>query len=159
MDHLANRHKGEFLYKIEQATGEYINSLGYELVEASFSKTKGALIVRFLIDKPTGGISIEECSRLNKGLSELLERENIIEGRYVLEVSSPGVDRPLIAENDFLRVLGRRVRIYLREPLKKKWEIEGIVQEVKKECVFVRQGNQVMDIPLLNIKKAKQEIL
>jgi ribosome maturation factor RimP len=129
------------------------------MAEVNFSKTKRGLILRFLVDKPTGGISLQECGMLNERLSELLDKENMIEGSYVLEVSSPGVDRPLYSEKDFLRVWGRRVKIFFNEPVDKKLEIEGVVDEVKDAVVFLRQGGQIIKIPLDKIKKAKQVII
>lgn len=129
------------------------------MADVNFSKTKRGLILRFLVDKPTGGISLQECGRLNERLSELLDTENMIEGSYALEVSSPGVDRPLYSEKDFLRVCGRRVKIFFNEPVDKKLEIEGVVDEVKDTVVFLRQGGRIIKIPLDKIKKAKQVII
>ena len=151
--------KEGFLHKIEHATALCVHTLGYEMMEVNFSKTKRGLILRFLIDKPTGGISLQECGMLNERLSELLDKENMIEGSYVLEVSSPGVDRPLYSEKDFLRVCGRRVNIFFNEPVDKKLEIEGVVDEIKGSVVFLRQGGQIIKIPLDKIKKAKQVII
>lgn len=158
MDQLRPRHKDELLSKIEQAAGEYIKGSGYDLVEASFSKAKRGLSVRFLIDKPAGGISLEECSKLNEGLSEVLDRENIIEGSYMLEVSSPGVDRPLATEKDFLRVLGRWVRVFLQEPVRGRMDWEGIVDKVQDNFLFLRTDRNIETIALPKIKKAKQVI-
>ena len=148
----------ELLDKIKQAACGCVTALGYEMVDLNFSKTKSGLIVRFLVDKPTGGITVEECSLLNERLGEALDNENIIEGGYTLEVSSPGVDRPLRTEKDFIRAIKRQVRIFLNEPMKGKWEIEARITEVKDGVVSVYCQDTLMNIPLNKIKKAKQVI-
>lgn len=149
----------EILEKIKGATLGAIKDAGYEMVEVTLRKVSGALTLRFLIDKPNGGISIAECAALNERLSRLLDTENILEERYVLEVSSPGIDRPLINEKDFLRVLGRPIRVFLKEPLKEKIEYAGALESVKDNFLFLNTEKATLKIPLDKIKKAKQVII
>ena len=91
----------ELLDKIKQVVQGYIEGLGYELVDPSLSKTRGNITLRILTDKPRGGISLKECADLNQGLSAILDRENTLEESCVIEVSSPGIDRPLASRKDF----------------------------------------------------------
>ena len=146
----------ELIDNLRQITREYIGNLGLELVDLSLFKTQGRLIMRFLVDKPTGGITLSECALLNEGLSGLLDAEELIDEGYVLEVSSPGVDRALTKKNDFLRASGRRVRIFLGEPIEKKTEIDGIINEVGDDFLSLKTDAAIVKIPFNKIKKAKQ---
>lgn len=148
----------EILEKLRQAASCCIQGLGYELVDLTLSRSQGALVLKFLVDRPDGGISIAECASLNEQLGILLEKENILEERYVLEVSSPGVDRPLVNEKDFWRALGRWVRVFLNEPIKGKMEMEGIIDKVEDKFLFLKTGKVAERIPLSGIRKAKQVI-
>ena len=148
----------DILHKIKELAVVPLEAMGYEVVALNFSKTKGGLIIRFLVDKAKGGISLFECGKLNKYIGELLDGDAILEGKYSLEVSSPGIDRPLDTEKDFLRARGRRVKFFLHEPIGGKLEIEAVVDKVENGVVFIKQNNQIGKISLTNIKKAKQVI-
>ncbi|OGW99262.1 MAG: hypothetical protein A2062_06570, partial [Omnitrophica WOR_2 bacterium GWA2_44_7] len=148
----------DILHKIKELAVVPLEAMGYEVVALNFSKTKGGLIIRFLVDKAKGGISLFECGKLNKYIGELLDGDAILEGKYSLEVSSPGIDRPLDTEKDFLRARGRRVKFFLHEPIGGKLEIEAVVDKVENSVVFIKQNNQIGKISLTNIKKAKQVI-
>ena len=156
----------ELLDKIKQVVQGYIEGLGYELVDLSLSKIRGDINLRVLTDKPRGGISLKECADLNLGLSAILDRENTLGEGYVLEVSSPGIDRPLTSRKDFLRAGERQIRVVLSEPIEGKHEITGIITKVEDDYLFLDSGKKIIDgecsrtikIPLNKIKKAKQVI-
>ena len=174
----------ELLEKIRPAAQGYLEGLSYELVDLSLSKAKGRIILRLLADKPRGGISFKECADLNQGLSAILDRENTLEKSYVLEVSSPGVDRPLVSRKDFLRAQGRQIRVGFSEPFEGKRELTGIISKVEDDFLFLDSGektihgerpstslrtalsersesngrSRTIKIPLHKIKKAKQVI-
>ncbi|MEK6567678.1 MAG: ribosome maturation factor RimP [Candidatus Omnitrophota bacterium] len=157
----------ELLDKTKQVVQDYIEDLGYELVDLSLSKTRGNMTLKVLTDKPRGGISLKECADLNQGLSAILDRENTLGESYVLEVSSPGIDRPLTSRKDFLRAQARQIRVVLSEPIEGKYEITGIITKVEDDYLFLDSGEpKIIDgergrtirIPLNKIKKAKQLI-
>lgn len=156
----------ELLEKIRLTAQGYLEGLSYELVDLSLAKANGRITLRLLTDRPRGGISLKECADLNQGLSAILDRENTLEENYVLEVSSPGVDRPLASRKDFLRTQGRQVRVVLNEPFEGKREIIGIISKVENDSLFFNLGEKTVDgstartikIPLNKIKKAKQVI-
>jgi ribosome maturation factor RimP len=129
-----------------------------ELVELRFIRAPRGSILRLLVDKQEGGINIDECSRLNQRISDLLDAEDIIKNRYILEVSSPGLDRLLKTKSDFLRCINRRLRFFLKGPINGKVELEGIIKEVKDDGVAVDTGELVVEIPLAQINMAKQII-
>lgn len=146
----------ELKNKIKQTAESFIASLGYELVDLKLFKAAGVLNLKFLVDKPTGGISINECAKLNGGLSGLLDKENILEENFLLEVSSPGLDRTLLTARDFLKVIGKSVSIFLKEPVNSKTEIEAVVRKVEDNFLFLNLGDRIEKIDLNNIKKARQ---
>ena len=86
--------------------------MGFEVIEVRYAKENGDWYLRVYIDK-RGGIMIDDCERLSKEYSDALDREDFIAGSYILEVSSPGLDRPLKTEADFRRYEGERVDIVM----------------------------------------------
>ena len=116
------------------------------------------LFLRILADRPEGGINLAECSRLNKEIGLALDEKDLLPGRYILEVSSPGIDRPLETKEDFLRCLNKMVRVFLGEALENKTEIEGLIQAIKDDYLVVDADGRNIEIPLAKITKAKQVI-
>jgi ribosome maturation factor RimP len=127
-----------------------------ELVELDLVRTSGQVIVRLFVDKIEGGISLDECALINKRLGDILDEQNIIADRYILEVSSPGLDRPLKTKNDFRRCTNKKVKFFLREPIKGKVEWDGAIINVTDDEVSAQIAGDVVQIPLAKINKAKQ---
>lgn len=87
-----------------------LDSMGIELVEIEYRKEGQGMVLRLYIDKP-GGITLDDCTDVSRELSEILDVEEVIHCHYSLEVSSPGLNRPLKKEADYLRFTGRLVKI------------------------------------------------
>lgn len=154
-----NNYSEEILEKLREISAPLIDGAGFEIVDLRLIRANRRFILRFLVDKPKGGISLEECSRLNGEIGRVLDERDILGGEsYVLEVSSPGVDRALLTPKDFLRVSGRRARFFLNGPIEGKLELEGLVEEVKEDYLFLRQDEKTIKLSLTKIKKAKQVI-
>lgn len=151
--------KQVFIEELRGIIGGYIEARGLELVELIYRYEGKNLFLRILTDKPGGGITIDECAELNTRIGALLDENGpLAQQRYILEVSSPGLDRPLAKKSDFLRCIGREARFFLSEPLNGRPEYEGQIVRVDDSAVYVDIGASVMDIPLGKIKKAKQII-
>src|SRR3972149_1144619 len=99
-------------------------SLGMELVEVDFASGGGHSVLRIFVDKAEG-LSVEDCKRMSREVEARLDAEDFIPTRYHLEVSRPGLDRPLRKPGDFKRYAGRRVRIRLRSPQGKPRNLSG----------------------------------
>jgi len=110
--------------KIEHLILPLIEADNMELVEVECLKMKSRWLVRVYVDK-AGGITIDDCSNLSRQIGDVLDVHDTPPGSYTLEVSSPGLDRPLVKEDDFLKVLGRMVRIRLREKVEGSKNIKG----------------------------------
>ena len=87
-------------------------------------------MLRLLVDKIYGGITLDECARLNEKICDVIQTEGIIKQRYILEVSSPGIDRFLLTREDFSRCLNRKVRIFFNQCRDGKYEISGTIISV-----------------------------
>ncbi len=127
-----------------------------ELVEINFIRARPRPILKILADKLEGRISLDECAALNKVISDLLDAQDIIGSGYVLEISSPGLDRPLEAERDFLCCVNREVKFFLNEPISGKVELEGKIIKVTAEAVYIDSERGVLEIPFSKINKARQ---
>ncbi|MFH0762649.1 MAG: ribosome maturation factor RimP [Candidatus Omnitrophota bacterium] len=134
----------------------FLRAKGVDLVEIICRYEGRDLVVRILLDYPGGGITLGECTALNKEISLMLEEKYVSEERYALEVSSPGLDRPLKSKNDFLRCRNKRVRVFLSDLINGKLEWEGLIDKVDEQAVYVKRGEEVIEIPLCKINKAKQ---
>lgn len=106
----------------------------FELVDVEFVKEAGTWYLRAYIDKP-GGITIDDCEVISRALSDQLDAKNFIEESYILEVSSPGLGRPLKKEKDFIRSQGESVEVKLFRALDGQKEFTGILKEWDKETV------------------------
>jgi len=148
----------ELYKKSQEIFNSYLNNLGFELVELRIFWAQGLFNIRLLTDKPRGGISMDEVVNLNRQLRELLEKEDIFKEAFVLEVCSPGADRSLVSKRDFLKVYGRRLRVFLKEPLNLKIELEGVVEEASDDFLFLTVEGNTEKVPLNIINKGKQII-
>ena len=145
--------------QLNELIEEFLKSQGLELVEVIYRQEGRTHVLRIFADRPEGGITLEECSLLNREIGRMLEEKNILQEEYLLEVSSPGIDRPLRTQKDFARCINRRARFFLSEPVNGKIEWEGLIVQVGAEAVSLDlSGTGRVEIPLSKINKAKQEI-
>ncbi|MCR5527840.1 MAG: ribosome maturation factor RimP [Saccharofermentans sp.] len=117
-----------------------IEENNFELVDVEWVKEGPNWYLRAYIDKE-GGITIDDCELVSKALEEKLDKEDFISEAYVLEVSSPGLDRPLKKEKDFARSIGKEVEIHFYKPVDKIKEIYGILESYDQESVTIEDEN------------------
>lgn len=144
--------------ELRRTVEDFLKTQNLDLVDLIYRYEGRGLVLRVLVDIPEGGISIGDCASLNKALSAFLDEKNILQQNYILEVSSPGLDRPLKTKQDFSRCLNRKARFFLREPIEGKLEHAGIISRVEDETVYVDIGRRIIEIQLSKITKGKQEI-
>jgi ribosome maturation factor RimP len=143
---------------LEQVVGEYLRPKGIELVELQYRTQGRNISLRILVDNPEGGISLDECASLSYELGNIFEQNNIIQQRYILEVSSPGLDRPLHNKRDFERCLNKNVKFFLNGQISGKIEWDGVIKQVNEVFVIIDTTKAVLELPLDKIHKAKQII-
>ena len=144
--------------ELKNIIADYLKIQGLDLIDLIYRYEGKDLILRILVDKPQGGITLEECAQLNKQIGNILDEKDILQTRYVLEVSSPGLDRRLKTKSDFNRCINRRVRFFLNEAIGGKMECEGIINKVEDDAVCIDSDGKIIEIPLLKIITAKQVI-
>lgn len=137
----------------------FLKNEGLELVELIYRFEGRDLFLRVLTDTPEGGITLGECARLNKEIGFMLEEKEAIKEKYTLEISSPGLDRPLKTRNDFARCVNRQIKFFLRVPVNGKLEWDGVIQRVEEDCVYIDAKGMMLAIPIAHIIKAKQILI
>lgn len=128
-----------------------LDDLGYELVEVQFRREAHGQVLRVVIFRPEG-IGVDDCARVSREVSHLLDVEELIEQAFHLEVSSPGLDRPLKTSRDFLRYSGSRVHVLLADGT---GEVTGMIAGADAEQVVLEMVAGRREIPLALVKKAK----
>ena len=134
---------------------DYLDSLNLVLVDIIYRYEGRDIFLRVLVDKPEGGINLDECARVNRGIGELLDDSKIIPGGYILEVSSPGLDRPLKTKDDFLRLMHKQVKFFLNEAIGGKLEWDGVIDSVSDKSLSVVTEGGLIELPFLKVNKAK----
>lgn len=115
--------------------------MNFELVDVEYVKEAGTWYLRSYIDKP-GGITVDDCEAVSRQFSDRLDQEDFIEDSYIMEVSSPGLDRPLKKDKDFERNLGREVEIRTYRPIEKEKEFYGILCAYDDNSVTIEREDQ-----------------
>ena len=122
--------------KTEQLLLPIMEEHQFELVDVEFVKEAGNWFLRAYIDKP-GGIGVDDCETVSRRLSDLLDEQDFIEESYILEVSSPGLGRPLKKEKDFARSLGEEVEVRTYRAIDRQKEFIGILKDYDKDTVTI----------------------
>lgn len=139
----------------EERTAELLEPMmaehGFELVDVEYVKEGGNWYLRAYIDKPDG-ITIDDCELISKALEAKLDAEDLIEGAYVLEISSPGLTRPLKKDKDFARSLGKAVEVKLFKAVDGEKEFYGALSGYSEETVELTVGeNKTVTLERKNI--------
>lgn len=148
--------KETLIFELKKIVDDYLEARGMVLVDIIYRYEGNSLILRILADKAQGGITLGECTVLNKEIGDILDQGDIVQEKYILEVSSPGLDRPLKTKNDFLRCLKKKARFFFNQAVSGKLELEGVIADVKEDSLSLQAGASVVEIPLSKINKAKQ---
>ncbi|MBI4367196.1 MAG: ribosome maturation factor RimP [Deltaproteobacteria bacterium] len=144
-----------FAAHIESLVAPIIKELGLEVVAVELIRQGGPLLLRLSVDYPAGGVTVEECARVSRAVTGVLDVEGNLPGAYRLEVSSPGVDRPLRTGADFARCVGKVVEIQTRDPLAGRSHFKGPLREATAERLLVEVDRVAREIPLSAVAKAR----
>ena len=126
----------EYEQKTEKLLIPIMEANGFELVDVEYVKEAGNWYLRAYIDKP-GGITVDDCEVVNRELGDLLDRDDFIDESYILEVSSPGLGRPLKKERDFIRSKGEEVEIRTYRMVDRQKEFRGVLKAWDKDTVTI----------------------
>ena len=140
----------------------YVRDAGLDLIEVQFGREPSGWVLRVFIDRPSGGqgsitadaITADDCERVSRDLSAALDVADRIPHAYKLEVSSPGLDRPLRRERDFERFLGESARIRLTDGVEGRRNFSGTLQAVKDGRVEIACDGRSWLLPIDDVAKA-----
>jgi ribosome maturation factor RimP len=146
------------LGRVWELAAPLAESEGMEIVdiELRHERSRGGRVLRLYLDK-AGGPTVDDLSRVSRQLSELLDGQDVVSGAYTLEVSSPGINRPLKRPEHFARYIGKRVRIRTRDLIGGRRSFLGILQDVAGESITVAQEGTRYDIPFAAIERSNYE--
>ena len=130
---------------------------GMELVELTCHPQGRQQVVRLLVDK-VGGVTIQQCARVNQSIGRALESANLIEASYTIEVSSPGLDRPLASKRDFERAIGEDVVVDLSVSDGRSKELRGMLLAVQHEAIVLKMPSGNMTVSFGEIRAAKKAL-
>ena len=146
----------QIVEKVESVLNPIVAEESLELVDLEFKPSGKRWMLRIFIDKE-GGVTIADCEKVNRELGRILDVEDFIDHPYTLEVSSPGLTRPLKKREDFARYRGKLCRIVTKERMDDKTEFKGEIIDVIDDKVEIKGKIDVFTIPICAIKKANLE--
>ena len=147
----------KLLQEVREVVEPILQSQGYELVDLEYQRESRGWVLRIYLDRE-GGITLDDCTGVSHEVGAVLEVKDVIPNAYVLEVSSPGLTRPLKKPEDYNRFRNQLVKIKLFQPLDGRRNFKGTLLGLEVETVRVEADGQVFEIPLQSIAKANLEI-
>ncbi len=131
---------------------------GMELVDVDYGRGPAGMVLKLVIDKP-GGVTVDDCAYISHVVSDLLDVKEPIQGVYNLEVSSPGINRPLRKKKDFEHFAGQKVLIKTREQIDGRRRFRGILHGIEGDFILILLDKTSLSIPFENIAKARLDIV
>jgi ribosome maturation factor RimP len=125
-----------------------------KLVDVEYKKIGKNWTLRVLIDK-NQGVTVFDCQKLSREIEDLIEIHELIKDHYVLEVSSPGLDRPLTKESDFIRNKGKQIQVNTYSPINNSKINTGTIRDFSNSTLFLENKKDTLEIPLITIMQAK----
>jgi ribosome maturation factor RimP len=134
-----------------------LEEMGLELVEVQYRREQSGWVLRLIIDKQDG-VSLEDCAAVSREISQLLDIEDFFDQAYNLEVSSPGLNRPLKSMADFERFIGRKAKIKTIEPIAGEHVFIGRIKKTEGETIILEIGRKEVIMPFSQVARARLEI-
>jgi len=141
--------------RIQQLVEPIVEDLGYEFVGLEYSSNPKNRLLRLYIDQPETGIDLEDCETVSREVSAVLDVEEPISGQYTLEVSSPGVERPLFTAAQFERFIGETARVQMRSPVDGRRRFKGRIVAVDGEVVRLEVDGAEFELDASAMDKAR----
>ena len=142
--------------RVEKKVEDLLTEGNYDLVAVEYVKEGSERVLRVFIENREGDLDLDDCARLSHRLSDWLDEENFISESYILEISSPGVERPLRGRDDYQRFSGESVFIKTYAPIKGEKEFTGKLLGLKKDLVRLEMSeDEIIELPLKSIAAAR----
>ncbi len=146
--------RNEIISKVNELAGPLCDAEEKELVYTEYQREPQGMILRIYIDKP-GGATVQDCTHVSRQLQDLLDVHLDVSENYYLEVSSPGINRPLGKLSDFVRFKGRQAKIKILQPVEGQKKFTGVLSGVSQETVAIQVGDRIIEIPYQDITRAR----
>ena len=147
----------EIIDRVKAVANSLLISQKMELVDVEYRREPVGWVLRLFIDKQ-GGVTLDDCTRVSQEMARSLDVEDFIFNPYRLEVSSPGLDRPLKDERDFIRFCERRIRVKTIDPIGKQKSFKGKLRTCVEGRIEMETDGGIVEIPLSNIARANLEV-
>ncbi|MBI5599511.1 MAG: ribosome maturation factor RimP [Deltaproteobacteria bacterium] len=145
--------------RVARLVGPVAEDLGIELVDVVSAAEGGRRILRILIDRP-GGVTVGDCERVSREAGKILDVEDAVPGSYCLEVSSPGLDRPLVREKDFTLAVGKKIYVKTKAPIEGRSNFKVTLEAAGREGIVVRDSEgRLYQVEFSNIERARLEVV
>ena len=143
----------KILEMLEEKMEEHLNELGLELADIEYVSEGGYNYLRIYVEKPDGNTSLDDCVELSGRIDDIADE--LINEKFYLEVSTPGLERKLKRPKDFTRFTGRKVKIYTKRQVEEKKTFEGKLEKFENETIFLLDDTgKVYEIPFSKLKKS-----
>lgn len=130
-----------------------LEMMGFELVDVEYLSRHGKWVLRLYIDKE-GGVTLDDCAAVSREIGDLIDVKDIIVHEYVLEVSSPGLDRPLKKEKDLERAIGKKIKVKTIAPIKGRRNYTGYLRNFQEGILYMELENGPVHLPWSDVDKA-----
>ena len=147
----------EIIDRVRQLTDPLLENQGLELVEVEFRREARGWVLRLYVDKE-GGVTLEDCAQISQEIGRNLDVEDFILSPYVLEVSSPGLTRPLRARKDFTKYRDRLIKVITTHPFEGRRYFKGMLRGVDETEIRIEVDGKEFQIPLSDIGRANLEL-
>jgi ribosome maturation factor RimP len=147
----------ETIERVRLLADPILSSVGMEMVDVLYRREARGWVLRLIIDKE-GGVTLDDCTLVSREVGRTLDVEDLISTPYTLEVSSPGLNRPLKTERDYLKYRDHLVRVKTFSPVENRREFKGRLLGIANNLIEIEIDEGVYQIPLANVAKANLEM-
>jgi len=130
-----------------------LEDIGFELVEVEYLTMHGRWVLRLYIDRE-GGVTIDDCVDVSRDLGDLIDVKEVIDHEYVLEVSSPGLNRPLRKEKDFIKVIGSKIKLKMIRDLNGQKNFNGKLNDYNNRTIYLETDGKLIELPFDDVEKS-----
>jgi ribosome maturation factor RimP len=143
--------------RVQLLADPILSGVGMELVEVQYRREARGWVLRLIIDK-AGGVTLDDCAVVSREMGRTLDVEDVLSTPYTLEVSSPGLNRPLKTERDYLKYRDHLIRVKTFSPVENRREFKGKLLGIVNNVIEIQIDEGVYQIPIANVAKANLEV-
>lgn len=147
----------EIVDRVRAIADPIISDEGMELVDVEYRRESRGWVLRLYLDKE-GGVTLDDCTRISQEVGRSLDVEDFIQIPYALEVSSPGLSRPLKSEKDFMKYRHSLIKVKTLDPIQNRRQFKGRLLGVSANQIEMEVEGEIFEIPLSNMAKANLEV-